>query len=70
MLNAYFGGRAPTASWVVGKDGYPTGYEIPPGDSYDPNWNINQPLYENVNDFLNWLDETAGKNWIQGAKNH
>lgn len=59
MLNAFFGGMGPAASWVVGDDGYPTGYGAPPNANFDPNWHDATPLHEEVGEFLDWLDEVA-----------
>ena len=59
MLNAYFGGMAPQASWVVGENGYPTNYGQPPGPNYAPNWSTATPHYDNVDNFLAWLDDIS-----------
>jgi hypothetical protein len=59
MLNAFFGGRCPAASWVVDETGFPTGYGAPPNPSYDTAWNANTPLHDDVQAFLAWLDATA-----------
>jgi hypothetical protein len=55
MLNAFFEERCAAASWVVGENGYPTGYEAL---DLDPNWNIATALHNNVAGFLEWLDHT------------
>jgi hypothetical protein len=62
MLNAFFGGRCATASWVVGESGYPTGYGIPPNPVYDPRWSTAAPRHDDVRGFLDWLD-TAATGW-------
>lgn len=65
LLKTHFGhpgdpsGRCPVASWVVGENGYPSGYGLPPNASYDPAWTDNSPLYQGVAVFLEWLDTHA-----------
>ena len=59
MLNTFFGGRGPTASWVVGDDGRPTGYRNPPNPLYDTNWTAATPIHDRVDRFLAWLDTMA-----------
>jgi hypothetical protein len=59
MLNAFFGGRCPSASWVVGESGYPTGYGVPLNPTYDPNWSTATPQHDEVQGFLDWLDAAA-----------
>lgn len=59
MINTFFGGVCPTASWVVDETGFPSGYGDPPNVSFDPNWHINTPLHESVQEFLAWLDATV-----------
>lgn len=59
MLNSFFGGRCPAASWVVSEDGFPEGYGNPPGPLYDADWNVNTPLHDDVQEFLDWLDANA-----------
>ena len=56
LLNRGFGGPGPAPSWVVNRTGYPTGYGTPLNELYDPNWNINTPLHDSVQGFLDWLD--------------
>ena len=59
MINAFFGGTCASASWVVGEEGYPVGYGMPPSQDYDPNWSDTTPLAGTVTGFLSWLDATA-----------
>src|SRR3982074_3801340 len=61
-LNGFFGGMCPPASWVVGENGFPTGYGEPPGPPnplYDLTWSVNTPLHETVQALLEWLDNNA-----------
>lgn len=59
MLNTFFGGRCPAASWVVDDSGYPTGYGTPPNELFDRAWSTTAPLHDNVAAFLSWLDRAA-----------
>ena len=61
MLNTAFeeyGGKCPSASWVVAKDGCPTGYGTPPNPLYHPWWTETTPICHDVGEFLAWLDAT------------
>ena len=57
MINASFGGMAQPASWVVDETGFPTGYGAPPNANFDPGWPGATQPYDNVTDFLAWLDD-------------
>ncbi|MBP3956094.1 hypothetical protein J8F10_12455 [Gemmata sp. G18] len=59
MINAFFGGIGPAASWVVEETGFPTGYGAPPNANFDPHWSTMTPLHNTVAGFLVWLDSTA-----------
>ena len=59
MINTFFGGICPAASWVVEETGLPTGYGAPPNANFDPNWSAATPLHNTVAGFLAWLDATA-----------
>ncbi|MBL8873777.1 MAG: hypothetical protein JNK90_28635 [Planctomycetaceae bacterium] len=59
MINKFFGGTGPAASWVVDETGFPKGYGVPPNPNYDVNWQVNAPLHESIAEFLQWLDTTA-----------
>jgi hypothetical protein len=59
MINTFFGGMCPSASWVVDDTGRPTGYGAPPNASFDPSWSAVTPLHDAVADFLAWLDAVA-----------
>jgi hypothetical protein len=67
MINAFFGGPGPAASWVVDETGFPTGYGGPPNHNYDPNWHSETPLHDVVDGFLAWLDATA-PGWDAGLQ--
>ena len=56
LLNKRFGGRCPSACWVVGGDGNPTGYDT---TTRDPHWTATTPLHDDVPEFLAWLDATV-----------
>lgn len=59
MINAFFGGICPAASWVVEETGFPTGYGAPPNANFDPHWSVTTPLHNTIAGFLAWLDSTA-----------
>ena len=59
MINAFFGGVYPAASWVVDKTGLPVGYGEPPNPNFDPNWHAATPVHNAVQEFLAWLDGTV-----------
>lgn len=67
LLNRGFGGPGPAPSWVVDKTGYPNGYGTPLNAWYDPNWDINTPLHDSVQGFLDWLDDTESS-WDKDLK--
>jgi len=62
VLNSLYDGMCPRASWVVGPNGYPIGYGNWPNNNYDDNWNPQTPLYEDVQNFMAWLD-SVDKHW-------
>ena len=79
MVRTFFGGPSPAASWVVDETGFPPGYGFPPNppnQNYDPAWNANTPLHDDVQAFLGWLDgcsrrsitKSRGKAPFAGAK--
>lgn len=59
MLNTFFGGMCPAASWVVNDSGFPEGYGDPPNALYDPAWSPNAPLHDDVDELLQWLDTNS-----------
>ncbi len=67
MLNAAFGGRGPAASWVVARNGLPTGYGPPPNPLYHPQWTETTPVHQEVQEFLDWLD-TVSPGWDGGLQ--
>jgi hypothetical protein len=59
MINKFFGGRCPTAAWVVNDTGFPKGYGTPPNANFDSNWAETTPQHDTIAGFLAWLDATA-----------
>lgn len=59
MLNTFFGGMCPAASWVVNDSGYPEGYGNPLNHLYDPAWSLSTPLHDDMDELLQWLDANS-----------
>ena len=59
MVNTFFHGIGPPASWAVAMSGIPTGYGVHPNANYALAWNVTAPLRNNMQGFLDWLDVMA-----------
>jgi hypothetical protein len=62
MLNTFFGSKCASASWVVDETGFTADYGQPPNELFDPDWSREAPVFDDVQNFLAWLDR-ASPDW-------